>query len=628
MKLESAALDIETSGFGSKSQFTIAASPQAFDILTSNIYENKIRAVVREISCNAYDAHVAAGVTKPFEVHLPTAFEPWFSVRDFGRGLSPEELAEVYTTFFRSTKSDSNEYVGAFGLGSKSPFCLVESFTVISYFDGIKSTYCCYRDTDRSLQISLVNQSSCGEETGLEVIVEGQDGDYKGASFRQEAIEVFSYFNRIPSINIPEVSAEIQRRISSFTVLRDGFVADFSKKVEYNACVAVMGNVSYRIPYDWRFKFPIRVYFNIGDLSVNPGRESLSLDSKTKSILEVKLKEVQSVIPSVYIEELLKIQNDWDKLSFYESTYPVLMHFLSESQKKEVKDLLPLPVKAMCYTLKGKRPVKSYETVTTMNNGHGRPPVHFHSKPKIGGKICAYVKANKCNVYLLTEDDIKSLSIPRELVKDATVLPSPTRSYGTRDKFDFYVYDGNHFNKECIDEDFCREEIVYVRMDRGAPMLSCNFIDLVESYCSKRQIVFPRIYGFNDSMIKKFGGKLFRNWVVENIQVPEKVPVFECYNELYTRNLFLNLASHPWSNPKIADLLNSFKESMDLVSSASDIACILSSVGISYEKDSSATTIYKSIIDKFPLLPIISSASILDARNVIHIKSYMEAVYG
>ena len=59
--------DFKTSGF------KIQASAKAFEILSSNIYTHKVRAVIREYNCNAYDAHVDAGNSEPWDVHLPTA---------------------------------------------------------------------------------------------------------------------------------------------------------------------------------------------------------------------------------------------------------------------------------------------------------------------------------------------------------------------------------------------------------------------------------------------------------------------------------------------------------------------------------------------------------------------------
>ena len=117
-------------------------SAKAFSILSSGLYANKIRAIIRELSTNAYDSHVAAGCAdRPFEVHLPTSLEPWFSVRDYGVGLSHQQVVNIYTTYFESTKTGSNDFVGALGLGSKSPFSYTENFGVTAVQNGHMGVY-------------------------------------------------------------------------------------------------------------------------------------------------------------------------------------------------------------------------------------------------------------------------------------------------------------------------------------------------------------------------------------------------------------------------------------------------------------------------------------------------------
>ena len=51
-------------------QFSIQAGEKAFRILSTTLYENKIRAIVRELSCNAWDSHIQAGNT---DQHLKSA---------------------------------------------------------------------------------------------------------------------------------------------------------------------------------------------------------------------------------------------------------------------------------------------------------------------------------------------------------------------------------------------------------------------------------------------------------------------------------------------------------------------------------------------------------------------------
>jgi hypothetical protein len=75
--------NIEQSGNFAESQFTIKASRKAFKILSDSLYSDKIKAIIRELSCNAYDAHVdAKNLDTPFDIHLPSVLEPIFYIRD------------------------------------------------------------------------------------------------------------------------------------------------------------------------------------------------------------------------------------------------------------------------------------------------------------------------------------------------------------------------------------------------------------------------------------------------------------------------------------------------------------------------------------------------------------------
>src|SRR5579863_1325514 len=137
-----------TTGGSSLGRYRIAQSKAAFETMSSRLYSDKIRAVLRELACNAWDAHAAANKSDvPFEVHLPTDFEPWFEVKDYGTGMSQYDIVNLFCTYFGTNKSDSDKFIGALGLGSKSPFCLTiknektgreepQGFTIINRFQG------------------------------------------------------------------------------------------------------------------------------------------------------------------------------------------------------------------------------------------------------------------------------------------------------------------------------------------------------------------------------------------------------------------------------------------------------------------------------------------------------------
>ena len=65
--------------------FGISESAEFFNILSNTLYSDKILAVVREVLCNAWDAHIASGRTNlPIEVTL-THTE--LTIKDRGTGI-------------------------------------------------------------------------------------------------------------------------------------------------------------------------------------------------------------------------------------------------------------------------------------------------------------------------------------------------------------------------------------------------------------------------------------------------------------------------------------------------------------------------------------------------------------
>lgn len=123
--------DVHSGGGGETRAITIAANGTIIRNTIKGIYSNKERTITRELMANAFDAHVVAGcVDTPVEVYLPTTLDPVFSVRDFGCGMSHDFVMEHYSALGFSTKSDSNDQTGMFGVGSKSPLAISDSFTV------------------------------------------------------------------------------------------------------------------------------------------------------------------------------------------------------------------------------------------------------------------------------------------------------------------------------------------------------------------------------------------------------------------------------------------------------------------------------------------------------------------
>ena len=71
--------------------------PMMFKLLVSQLYRNKIGSMIREVTSNAHDSHIEAGVTEPVIVKLSRKDESgnYLSFIDNGVGMTPESLENV-----------------------------------------------------------------------------------------------------------------------------------------------------------------------------------------------------------------------------------------------------------------------------------------------------------------------------------------------------------------------------------------------------------------------------------------------------------------------------------------------------------------------------------------------------
>jgi hypothetical protein len=289
MKLHAGINTIEKSGDFEESQFSIEASAKAFFILSDGLYSNKILAVVRELSTNAYDSHVDAGKKDvPFDVHLPSRFNPTFYIRDYGTSMSHEHCMELYTTYFRSTRNNSNDAVGCLGLGSKAPFAYGDSFIVEAYLDGTRRLYNAYKNEDGNPVFSLMDSGETNEANGIKVSISVNEYDID--RFVREARKVYEFFNVRPNF----IGEEINYNTENKTLSGDNWYFDDNDDRNY----IIMGQIAYPIDHSQiivddidsskknsrfiEYSNGLRIIVNIGDVDITPSRESLSYSKQTK----------------------------------------------------------------------------------------------------------------------------------------------------------------------------------------------------------------------------------------------------------------------------------------------------------------------------------------------------------
>lgn len=145
--------------------------------ISSNLYADPYRAVLREYTSNALDSHVRAGQTRPVEVSLPTSLNPNLTIRDFGVGLSLEDVRRIYSKFGGSDKRATNGERGGFGLGSKSALSIASQFTYIATKDGVRHTVVVSAGEDSIPVMRVLSSEQCDEGNGVTVIIPASDSE-------------------------------------------------------------------------------------------------------------------------------------------------------------------------------------------------------------------------------------------------------------------------------------------------------------------------------------------------------------------------------------------------------------------------------------------------------------------
>ena len=329
MKLETEGLNIETN-IANKKSFIIETNAAAFEILSKNLYQNVPRAIIRELCTNAIDAN--RQLKQPlgnFEVTLPNFASSTFSIEDFGVGMTYNEVMEIYTSFFSSTKSNSNEQTGMFGLGSKTPFAYTTQFTIETTKNGEKNVFNAFKDEKGIPCVAPIARVPVDKNLhGTKISFSVKISDVN--SFYHEFLYCLATFPELPKIkngndfyefiessyglnpglayldiskmntlykkdffNLSECEINLTKYISQKVFLEMGSVL-------YNVDVhsikqltnKQIGDLIFDIISNTSKDGIMILHANIGDVSITPSREELQYDNKTLDFICSKVIEV------------------------------------------------------------------------------------------------------------------------------------------------------------------------------------------------------------------------------------------------------------------------------------------------------------------------------------------------
>jgi len=329
MKLIESQPYLETSGQMDERFFSIQDTGMIFDILRNKMYSNPILAIAREISCNARDAHREVGKGDvPIEITLPTALSPEYRVKDFGPGISPDRMYNIFIKYTASSKRGDNVQTGGFGLGAKTPFSYSDTFSIITVNGGIKYLYNCVIDETKVGKIMLAHQEETDLPSGTEIIIPVLSKNFREfATWTEDACQ---HWEVRPIIRGSTIDwADFQPVIGTDEWFFSGDLTSYLLQV-------IVDGVRYKIGFDtlskyfdinqlYKYNKDLFIHFQVGELTLSANREQIYLDETTQQKICVRLKKIVNELTKQINLKIANLPNFWEAVLFYHKDLPELL---------------------------------------------------------------------------------------------------------------------------------------------------------------------------------------------------------------------------------------------------------------------------------------------------------------
>ena len=355
MKIKEKTSDLEVIGKQLESVKSFVSKKNAYKILdlVVGIYSDPILAVLRELVSNAYDANVDKG--NPNAPLLVGLYEKiiggdWeLVIKDEGYGMSQEFMRTKFSSIFESTKNDSNDAVGAFGIGSKSP---------LNYYTGTAIFDCISEETGRRLLTSWLLTKDNGsatitklyeketfESTGTTVRIPVNKDDID--SFYSKARQLIFFPNIIFDGHLKNISNIQYEEYPNYYKINSS-ITDLKNKVALGPAL-----YSYQTDLYEDYDYTIIPKFSIGELEISPTREKINdnhwNNNKLKNRFNLVLFEIgqkcYDILKNQNIFELLKnnFYNYNHKRDVYRPDYHLIETYIKLFNKSSYfKELVKL----------------------------------------------------------------------------------------------------------------------------------------------------------------------------------------------------------------------------------------------------------------------------------------------
>jgi hypothetical protein len=323
-----------------ETEFTIGDPVLIMEYLRKNAYSNPKRAICQEIMSNARDAHRELGLDLPIQVVLPNRMTPTWSCRDFGPGITPSRMNDIFTKFGKSTKRGDNTQCGGFGIGSKTPFSYTDTFliTTICNIEGslIKYHYAAVIGENRVPKLIQMADPCAATEphTGTTISFNVEARDH--SDFTRYTHEVSRFWSPRPKI-IGE-TADYAHLWSEIVYQHSGDNWGIATDRHSGSTMAIIDGIPYTLTFDSindhlteaernlvRYSC-CHFFFGVGELSVSLNREALYYDDRTIKKIVARIKSMIVALRAHYENEVASSKTLWEAAINYKVAVGFFSH--------------------------------------------------------------------------------------------------------------------------------------------------------------------------------------------------------------------------------------------------------------------------------------------------------------
>ena len=268
-------------------------------LLTSNLYSKPLESFLRETVANAYDSHVEAGTNEHILILIQDTnqYKTYrISIRDYGTGVSPERFDKIYKNIGSSTKRQSNDFIGMFGIGRFSCLSCADVAQITSYYNGKKYSYVMYKNGG-GINIDQLSVIEGDFKNGLEVSIEKYIYNHNDLV---NAIRKLCLFDRL-HISYKGDNSVISSKVADFNDRKVTHFNTFSRCswLQDNNFFKV-GNVIYDYDKYWlNTRDGLIIDLPMGSVDITPNREALQFTDFTNNNIKARIADVKQELQDI-----------------------------------------------------------------------------------------------------------------------------------------------------------------------------------------------------------------------------------------------------------------------------------------------------------------------------------------